>query len=103
MVDQSWGRAARGGDGRGNENDLGEACRNGRGGTDLDASGFRLERDRHIDAVGVRLACGKRASFLCGHGLGMREVTLQSRPTLRNKAARALWLVVWSLLFRPSP
>ena len=33
----------------------------------------------------------------------MRLVTIHSQPNLRDKVARALWLVVWALLFRPSP
>lgn len=33
----------------------------------------------------------------------MRVITIQPPPKLRNKAARALWLVVWALLYRPSP
>src|SRR5271170_5789545 len=33
----------------------------------------------------------------------MGLVAIQSHPSLRDKAARALWLVVWTLLFRPSP
>jgi putative colanic acid biosynthesis acetyltransferase WcaF len=33
----------------------------------------------------------------------MRVVTIHSPPNLRNKAARALWLLAWALLFRPSP
>jgi putative colanic acid biosynthesis acetyltransferase WcaF len=28
---------------------------------------------------------------------------LRSHPTLRDKVARAVWLIAWALLFRPSP
>jgi putative colanic acid biosynthesis acetyltransferase WcaF len=33
----------------------------------------------------------------------MGVLAVQALPTLGNKAARVLWLVVWTLLFRPSP
>jgi putative colanic acid biosynthesis acetyltransferase WcaF len=33
----------------------------------------------------------------------MGIVTIHSPPNLRDKAARALWLIVWTLFFRPSP
>jgi putative colanic acid biosynthesis acetyltransferase WcaF len=33
----------------------------------------------------------------------MGLIAIQSHPNLRDKAKRALWLVVWTLLFRPSP
>jgi putative colanic acid biosynthesis acetyltransferase WcaF len=31
------------------------------------------------------------------------RVTIHSPPNLHDKAARALWLLAWALLFRPSP
>jgi putative colanic acid biosynthesis acetyltransferase WcaF len=33
----------------------------------------------------------------------MFVLSAQPLPSLSNKAARALWLLVWALLFRPSP
>src|SRR5664280_1011523 len=33
----------------------------------------------------------------------MRVVTIHSSPNRRDKVVRALWLLVWALLFRPSP
>ncbi len=33
----------------------------------------------------------------------MGVVTVHSHPQLRDKTVRALWLVVWTLLYRPSP
>src|ERR1019366_1548392 len=33
----------------------------------------------------------------------MGLIVIHPHPTLHNKAARGLWLLVWPLLFRPSP
>ena len=33
----------------------------------------------------------------------MRSARLRAAPSFRNKAARAIWGVVWTLLFRPTP
>jgi putative colanic acid biosynthesis acetyltransferase WcaF len=33
----------------------------------------------------------------------MGVIAIQPQPNLRNKIARALWIVVWALLYRPTP